>query len=74
VLEIQLSGKYTGQERKYLAGKGEGKYSVADMACWRKFYNPILSRINTNHTKHGSTDGHTVVLSQRRRWMAFLIY
>lgn len=28
VLEIQLSGKYTGQEKEYLAGKGKGKYSV----------------------------------------------
>ena len=31
VLEIQLSGKYTGSPREYLAGKGKGKYSVADM-------------------------------------------
>jgi glutathione S-transferase len=34
VLEIQLSGKYTGVKKKYLAGKGEGKYSWADMAIW----------------------------------------
>ncbi|KAI7945207.1 hypothetical protein MJO28_010902 [Puccinia striiformis f. sp. tritici] len=34
VLEIQLSGKYTGIKKKYLAGKGEGKYSWADMAIW----------------------------------------
>ncbi|EHK95997.1 putative disulfide bond reductase yfcG [Glarea lozoyensis 74030] len=34
VIEIQLSGKYTGQEKKYLAGKGEGKYSVADIGAW----------------------------------------
>lgn len=34
VLEIQLSGKYTGQEKKYLAGFGEGKYSIADMKTW----------------------------------------
>lgn len=27
VLEIHLSGKYTGQEKEYLAGKGKGKYS-----------------------------------------------
>lgn len=34
VLEIHLSGKYTGEEREYLAGKGKGKYSVADMGTW----------------------------------------
>jgi glutathione S-transferase len=35
VLEIQLSGKYTGGEpREYLAGKGKGKYSVADIKTW----------------------------------------
>ena len=34
VLEIQLSGKYTGQPKEYLAGKGKGKYSVADIGTW----------------------------------------
>ncbi len=34
VLELQLSGKYTGQEKDYLAGKGRGKYSVADIKTW----------------------------------------
>lgn len=34
VLEIQLSGKYTGQPRDYLAGFGKGKYSIADMKTW----------------------------------------
>ncbi len=34
VLEIQLSGKYSGQEKEYLAGKGKGKYSIADMKTW----------------------------------------
>lgn len=34
VLEIRLSGKYTGEPREYLAGKGKGKYSVADMGTW----------------------------------------
>jgi glutathione S-transferase len=29
-----LSGKYTGEEREYLAGKGKGKYSVADIGTW----------------------------------------
>ncbi|KAI9736114.1 MAG: hypothetical protein M1818_006290 [Claussenomyces sp. TS43310] len=34
VLEIQLSGKYTGEPRDYLAGNGKGKYSVADIGTW----------------------------------------
>jgi len=34
VLEIHLSGKYTGEPREYLAGNGKGKYSVADMKTW----------------------------------------
>ncbi|KAL8986189.1 MAG: hypothetical protein Q9177_004229 [Variospora cf. flavescens] len=34
VLEIRLSGKYTGEPREYLAGKGKGKYSVADIGTW----------------------------------------
>ncbi|RYP63741.1 hypothetical protein DL769_006868 [Monosporascus sp. CRB-8-3] len=35
VLEIQLSGIYRGGEPKdYLAGKGKGKYSVADIKAW----------------------------------------
>ncbi|KFX89103.1 hypothetical protein V490_07229 [Pseudogymnoascus sp. VKM F-3557] len=34
VLEIQLSGKFTGLERDYLAGDGKGKYSVADIGTW----------------------------------------
>jgi glutathione S-transferase len=34
VLEIQLSGKYTGTGREYLAGNGKGKYSVADIKTW----------------------------------------
>ena len=34
VLEIQLSGKYTGEPRDYLAGNGKGKYSVADIKTW----------------------------------------
>lgn len=36
VLEIHLSGKYTGQVKEYLAGIGAGKYSVADISTWRK--------------------------------------
>lgn len=34
VLEIHLSGKYTGEPREYLAGNGKGKYSIADMKTW----------------------------------------
>jgi len=34
VLEIRLSGKYTGEPREYLAGHGKGKYSVADIGTW----------------------------------------
>jgi len=34
VLEIRLSGKYTGSPRDYLAGSGKGKYSVADIGTW----------------------------------------
>lgn len=34
VLEIHLSGKYSGEEREYLAGFGKGKYSIADMKTW----------------------------------------
>ncbi|KIN03575.1 hypothetical protein OIDMADRAFT_117737 [Oidiodendron maius Zn] len=34
VLEIRLSGKFTGVAREYLAGNGKGKYSVADIKTW----------------------------------------
>jgi glutathione S-transferase len=34
VLEIRLSGKFTGLPREYLAGKGKGKYSVSDIGTW----------------------------------------
>jgi glutathione S-transferase len=34
VLEIHLSGKYSGSPREYLAGSGAGKYSVADIGTW----------------------------------------
>ncbi|KXG49274.1 uncharacterized protein PGRI_031440 [Penicillium griseofulvum] len=34
VLELHLSGKYTGQVKEYLAGIGAGKYSVADISTW----------------------------------------
>lgn len=34
VLEIQLSGKYTHQEKDYLAGSGRGRYSFAEVAAY----------------------------------------
>ncbi|KAI1246360.1 hypothetical protein MGN70_013259 [Eutypa lata] len=34
VLEIRLSGRYTGEPRDYLAGAGKGKYSLADIRTW----------------------------------------
>lgn len=34
VLEIRLSGQYADGPREYLAGKGKGKYSVADIKTW----------------------------------------
>ena len=34
MLEIHLSGKYTGSPREYLAGAGVGKYSIADIGTW----------------------------------------
>lgn len=34
MLEIRLSGKFEGGEREYLAGKGKGKYSAADVGTW----------------------------------------
>ncbi|KAI0421898.1 glutathione S-transferase [Xylaria grammica] len=34
VLEIRLSGKFSAGPRKYLAGKGRGKYSIADIKTW----------------------------------------
>jgi len=34
VLEINLSGKYSGEPKDYLAGFGKGKYSTADIKTW----------------------------------------
>ncbi|KAG0140999.1 hypothetical protein CROQUDRAFT_322249 [Cronartium quercuum f. sp. fusiforme G11] len=40
VLEIQLSGKFSGVKKEYLVGKDKGKYSWADMAIypWVKIF------------------------------------
>lgn len=46
VLEAHLSGKYSGESRDYLAGKGRGKYSIADIATW-----PWVNRIATTALK-----------------------
>jgi glutathione S-transferase len=45
VLEIRLSGKYTGQPRDYLAGNGKGKYTVADIGTypWVKNWKNLFS-------------------------------
>jgi glutathione S-transferase len=42
-LEIRLSGKYTGEPREYPAGKGKGKYSVADIGTfgWVQYYGSV---------------------------------
>lgn len=47
VLEIHLSGKYTGEPREYLAGKGKGKYSISDIGTfpWVKGWS-FSGRIN----------------------------
>jgi glutathione S-transferase len=34
VLELRLSGHYTGIPREFLAGEGKGKYSIADIGTW----------------------------------------
>ena len=34
MLELHLSGQYADGPREYLAGKGAGKYSVADIGTW----------------------------------------
>jgi glutathione S-transferase len=34
VLELRLSGRDTGAPRDFLAGKGKGKYTIADMGAW----------------------------------------
>lgn len=46
VLEAHLSGKYSGESRDYLAGKGKGKYSIADIGTW-----PWVKEIATSSLK-----------------------
>jgi len=45
VLEIRLSGKYTGEPRDYLAGRGKGKYTIADIGTfgWVKNWKNLFS-------------------------------
>ena len=54
VLEIRLSGKYTGEEREYLAGSGKGKYSVADIKTWPwvKGWERSFSKEDMNNFPH----------------------
>ncbi|KAI4134003.1 MAG: hypothetical protein LQ347_001885 [Umbilicaria vellea] len=61
VLEIQLSGKYTGEPRDYLAGKGKGKYSVADIGTW-----PWVNI----YAFAGLTDEDVRAFPHLREWMA----
>lgn len=46
VLEAHLSGKFSGESRDYLAGKGRGKYSIADIGTW-----PWVKEIATSSIK-----------------------
>jgi len=34
VIEAQLEGRWSGQKKEYLAGKGKGKYSWADICAY----------------------------------------
>lgn len=34
MLELRLSGHYTGLPREYLVGTGKGKYGIADIGTW----------------------------------------
>lgn len=51
MLEIHLSGKYTGEERDYLAGKGKGKYSIADIGTWPWVKGYAVSKITDDDVK-----------------------
>jgi len=51
VLEIHLSGKYTGEPREYLAGNGKGKYSIADIKTWPWIKNWERSGFSTDEVK-----------------------
>jgi len=61
VLEIRLSGKYTGEPRDYLAGKGKGKYSVADIGTWAWV---------KNYTASGYTDEEMKEFPHMVKWVA----
>jgi glutathione S-transferase len=51
VLEIQLSGKYTGEPKEYLAGNGKGKYTVADIGTYGWVKNWQLSGYTVDEFK-----------------------
>lgn len=61
VLEIHLSGKYTGEPREYLAGNGKGKYSIADMKTW-----PWVK----NYERSGFTEEEMAPFEHLRAWVA----
>lgn len=68
VLELQLSGKYSGEEKDYLSGNGRGKYSVADIAAWRKWHAFELSDcVYANCSKLGSRVMDSQARLMRRR-------
>lgn len=55
MLEIHLSGKYTGKPREYLAGNGTGKYSVADIGTYpwvAKWEFTGFSKVQMNEFPH----------------------
>lgn len=60
VLEIRLSGKYTGEPRDYLAGKGKGKFSVADIGTWAWV---------KNYTSSGYTEEEMKELPHLVKWV-----
>ncbi|KAG0650275.1 Glutathione S-transferase domain-containing [Hyphodiscus hymeniophilus] len=60
VLEIRLSGKYTGEPRDYLAGKGKGKYSIADIGTWAWV---------KNYTFSGYTEEEMKALPHLVKWV-----
>lgn len=71
VLELQLSGKHTGEEKHYLSGNGKGKYSVADIAAWRKFF--FALSFTAENSQLGCRDTISRARSATSRWQNFHI-